>query len=66
MGVPIAGQWKQIQLISMRMWVQSLVLLSTSGIWRCRELWCRLVATAPIQPLAWEPPYAVGAAQKRH
>jgi len=22
------------------------------------------VATAPIQPLAWEPPYAVGAAQE--
>ena len=63
MGVPIAAQWKQIQLISMRMWVQSLVLLSKSGIWRCCELWCtlkmqlspvllwlwyRLVATAPI------------------
>ena len=27
-------------------------------------LWCRLAATAPIQPLAWEPPYAVGAAQE--
>ena len=24
--------------------------------------WCRPVATAPIRPLAWEPPYAVGAA----
>ena len=23
-------------------------------------LWCRLAATAPIRPLAWEPPYAVG------
>jgi len=22
------------------------------------------VATAPIQPLAWEPPYATGAAQR--
>ena len=21
-------------------------------------LWCRPAATAPIQPLAWEPPYA--------
>ena len=21
-------------------------------------LWCRQAATAPIQPLAWEPPYA--------
>ena len=27
-------------------------------------LWCRLAATAPIVPLAWEPPYAAGAAQK--
>ena len=27
-------------------------------------LWRRLVATAPIQLLAWEPPYAVGAAQE--
>ena len=25
-------------------------------------LWCRLAATAPIGPLAWEPPYAVGVA----
>ena len=25
-------------------------------------LWCRPVATAPIEPLAWEPPYAAGAA----
>ena len=28
-------------------------------------LWYRTVATAPIQPLAWELPYAVGAALKR-
>ena len=28
-------------------------------------LWHRSVATAPIQPLAWEPPYASGAALKR-
>ena len=25
-------------------------------------LWCRPVATAPIGPLAWEPPCAMGAA----
>ena len=30
----------------------------------CCELWCRLVATAPIRSLAWEPPYVVGAAQE--
>ena len=28
-------------------------------------LWQRPVATAPIQPLAWEPPYVMGAALKR-
>ena len=31
------------------------------------ELWCMPAAAAPIGPLAWEPPYAAGAApsQKR-
>ena len=28
-------------------------------------LWRRLAATAPIRPLAWEPPYATGATLKR-
>ena len=28
-------------------------------------LWHRPAATALIRPLAWEPPYALGAAQKR-
>ena len=28
-------------------------------------LWCRPAATAQIRPLAWEPPYAVGAALER-
>ena len=37
-------------------WVKDLALL-----W----LWCRLVATAPIRPLAWEPLYAVGGALKK-
>ena len=27
-------------------------------------LWRRPAATTPIQPLAWEPPYAAGAAQE--
>ena len=27
-------------------------------------LWCRLTPVAPIQPLAWEPLYAVGVALK--
>ena len=48
----------------MRTQVQSLALLSGLRIQRCLELWCRLVAAALIQPLAWEPPYALGAALK--
>ena len=28
-------------------------------------LWCRLTATVLIRPLAWEPPYAAEAAQKK-
>ena len=27
-------------------------------------LWGRSTATAPIRPLAWEPPYAMGAAKE--
>ena len=59
--------------------VLSLALLTGLRIQRCRELWCsrrhgsdlawlwrRAAATAPIQPLAWEPSYDMGAApQKR-
>ena len=28
-------------------------------------LWRRLAATAPIRPLGWEPPYAMGAALEK-
>ena len=28
-------------------------------------LWCKLVATILIRPLAWEPPYAMGVALKK-
>ena len=59
------------------MQVQSLASLGGLGIRHCHELWCRLqtgsdpallwlwcmlTATAPIRPLAWEAPYAAGAA----
>ena len=37
-------------------WVKDVTLL-----W----LWCSLAATAPIRPLPWEPPYAVGAALEK-
>ena len=68
------------QLVSMRMgsipglaqWVKNLVLPMSCGVgctlgsdlvllW----LWRRLAATAPLPPLAWEPPYVAGVALKR-
>ena len=48
--------------------VRSLALLSRLRIWRCPDpvlLWHRPVATAPIRPLVWEPPYASGVALKK-
>ena len=49
----------------MRVQVQSLGLLSGLRIWHCREMWCRPAAVALMQPLAWEPPCAMGVALKR-
>ena len=71
------GQQKHIRLGTMRLWVRSLALLSGLRIRCCHELWCRsqtrlgfgiavaLAATAPIRPLAWEPPYATEAALEK-
>ena len=36
------AQQKQIRLGTMRLWVQSMALLSGLKIWHCHELWCRL------------------------
>ena len=73
-------QQKRIQLGTMRLQVQSLASLSglrilvavSCGVGRRRGsdlglLWlcCRLAATAPIQPLAWEPSHAMGAGFKK-
>ena len=64
----------------MRIWVRSLLSISGLRIQHCCELWCRLqkplnptllwlwrrlVAAAQIRPLAWELPYAMGAAFKK-
>ena len=73
LGVPVMVQQKWIWVVSMKMHVWSLASLSGSGIWHYPELWCSLqtwlrfrvaVAMAPIWPLAWELPYATGAALK--
>ena len=37
----------------------------TAQIWRWLWLWRGLAAVAPIRPLAWQPPYAVGVALKK-
>ena len=53
-------------------WVNDPALVAVSCGVGCRRgsdpallwLWRRPVATAPIQPLAWETPYAAGVAQE--
>ena len=40
-GVTTVVQQKQIQLVTMKLWVQSLAWLSRLRIWHCHELWCR-------------------------
>ena len=71
-GVLIVVQQKRIRLGTMRLRVQFLAWLSGLRFRHCRGsdlallwLWCRPAAVAPIRPLAWEPPHAVGAALKK-
>ena len=79
--VPVVAQQKQIRPGTMRSGVRFLASLIGLSIPCCWELWCRsqmrlgsgtllclccrLAATAPSSPLAWEPPYAVGVALKK-
>ena len=79
-GVPVLVHWKWIRLGTMSLQVRSLASLSGLRVRCCHELWCsrrpgldpallwlwcRPAAIAQIRPLAWEPPYATGAAVKR-
>ena len=61
-GVSVVVQWLTHptrnhevagSILGLTQWVKDPLLL-----W----LWCRPVSTAPISPLAWEPPYAVSVA----
>ena len=73
------AQWLTNPTRNMRFRVRSLPLLSGLTIRHCRELLCgsqmqlgsqvavalaEVGSSAPIRPLAWEPPYAAGAAQE--
>ena len=58
-------------ILGLAQWVKDLALLSCDV--SCRHgldlvllwLWCRLLAAAPIQPLAWELLYATGVAPRK-
>ena len=62
--IPGLAQWVK-DLGCHELWCRSQMWLGSRVLW----LWHRLVTTAPTRPLAWEPPYAAGAAPekaKRH
>ena len=59
-SVPALAQWVNRSSIAVSCGVGCRCGSDPAMLW----LWRRPVATAPIRPLAWEPPYAAGAAQE--
>ena len=59
-SVPALAQWVKGSGVAMSCGVGCRHGLDPMLLW----LWRRPAATAPIRPLAWEPPYAAGAAQE--
>ena len=80
-GVPVVAQWLTNptrnhevagSIPALAQWVNNPGVAMSCGVGRRRGsdpallwLWHRLAATAPIGPLAWEPPYAAGGAQEK-
>ena len=59
-SVPALAQWVKRSGVAVSCGVGCRCGSDPALLW----LWRRPVATAPIGPLAWEPPYAAGAAQE--
>ena len=59
-------------ILALAQWVEGSSVAMSCGVGRRRGsdpellwLWRRLAATAPIQPLAWEPPICRGSGPKK-
>ena len=60
-SIPDLAQWVKGSSVAVSCGVGRRCGSDPAWLW----LWCRLVATALIQPLAWEPPYAMAVALKK-